>query len=120
MFVRTERDEIPFDGRDASKSSPDAARHCNQFESTSCLPRRIPNRQKLAHLKQLMGPSVESTEAYFTWELGACIMALDDASSAIGHDELVFVLGFQCLVYYRLETVMRKPDMYSWASSTLR
>ena len=77
----------------------------------------IPNRQKLAHLKQLMGSSVESTEGYFMWELGACIMALDVASSAIGHDELVFVLGLQCLVYYRLETVIRKPDVYSWASN---
>ena len=75
----------------------------------------IRNRKKLAHLKQLMAPSVESTEAYFTWEVGACIMALDVANSAIEHDELVFVLGLQCLVYHRLETVMHQPDVYSWA-----
>ena len=76
----------------------------------------IRNRQKLAHLKQLMAPSVESTEAYFTWELGACIMALGVATSAIEHDELAFVLGLQSLVYHRLKTVMDRPDVYSWAS----
>lgn len=71
----------------------------------------IRNPQEVEHLKQWMSPSVECVEAIFTSEMGTCIMVMNLANSTIEHDGLDFVVGLQCLVYHRLESLIHELNI---------
>jgi hypothetical protein len=76
----------------------------------------ICNAHEVAHLKQLMSPSLVCNEAIFLSDVQNLMRLKDIANSYVGQDELGFVVIIYEFIAHRYATIMQDETAVAWAS----